>query len=120
MCDAETFHAFFNQESRDATGAKFGFSFGVDDQGVSIRAIGDPHLAAVEHVITAFVFGFEFHADDVTACIGFRHRQGTHVFATDEFWQVLLALRVRAVAFDLVHTQIAVRAVAQADAGRGA
>ena len=85
LCDAETLHAFFNQECGDATGAEFGFGFGIDHQGIGVRAVGDPHLAAIENVVAAFVLGFELHADDVAAGIGFRHRQGAHMFATDEF-----------------------------------
>ena len=73
LCDAETLHAFFNQESRDATGTEFGFGFGVHHQGIGIWTISDPHLAAVKDVVAAFVFGFELHADDVAACIGFGH-----------------------------------------------
>ena len=103
LCDAETLHAFFNQESRNSTGTEFGFGFGIDHQGVSIWAVGDPHLAAVENVEAAFVFGFELHADDVAAGIGFRHRQGAHMFAADEFGQIFLTLRVGTIAFDLVH-----------------
>ena len=120
MCDAKTFHAFFNQESGDTAGAKLGFGFGIDHQGVGVWAVGDPHLAAIEDVVAAFVLGFELHADDVAAGIGFRHRQGAYMFAANEFGQIFLTLCVSAVAFDLVHAQIAVRAIAQADAGGGA
>ena len=42
------------------------------------------------------------------------------MFAANEFGQIFLTLCVSAVAFDLVHTQIAVRAITQADAGRSA
>ena len=118
--NAETLHAFFNQESRDATGAKFGFSFGINHQGVGIWTIGDPHLGTIEDVVAAFVLGFELHADDVATSIGFRHRQGAYMFAADEFGQIFLTLRVGAITFDLVHTQIAMRAIAQANACRGA
>ena len=73
LCDAETLHAFFNQESGDTTGAELGFGFGIDHQSVGVRAVGDPHLAAIENVVAAFVLGFELHADDVAAGIGFGH-----------------------------------------------
>ena len=114
----EALHVFLNQESSDAACAHLGFGFGVDHQGVGVRPIGDPHFVAVQNVITTFVFGFELHADDVRACTRLAHGQCTDVFTGDELGQVFLLLRFSAVAFDLIDTQVAVRTIRQAHAGR--
>ena len=116
----ETGHAFFNQKGRDATCAELGLALGVDHQRVGVRAVGDPHLASVEQVVAAFVFSAQLHAQHVAARTGLAHGQRAHVFAADEFGQVLAALLGRAVALDLVDAQIAVRAVRQTHAGAGA
>jgi hypothetical protein len=100
--------------------AELGLGLGVDHHGVGVGAIGDPHLGAVEHVVAAGLDGPQLHADDVAAGTGLAHRQRPHVFAADQPGQVLAALGLAAVALDLVHAQVAVRAVAQPDAGAGA
>ncbi len=117
--NAETLHALFNQKGRHTARAQLGLALGVHHQGVGIRAVGDPHLGAVEQVITALVFGLELHAQHVRARTGLGHGQGTDVLTTDELGQVFGALLGRAVALDLVDTQVGVRAVAQAHRGAG-
>src|SRR5690606_30879821 len=97
-----------------AAGAEFGLGLGVDHQGVGVGAVGDPHLGAVEQVVAALVLGLELHADDVGAGARLAHGQRTHVLAADQPGQVLGLLGVGAVAVDLVHAQVGVRAVGQA------
>jgi len=116
--DAETFHALFDQEGRDAACAQLRLALGIDHQGVGVGAVGDPHLGAVEQVIAAFVFGLELHAQDIRARAGFGHGQGTDVLAADQLGQVLGALLGGAVALDLVDAQIGMRAVGETHAGR--
>src|SRR5690554_2809620 len=110
----------FYDEGGDAFGAAFRVGFGVDDVGVGVWPVGDPHFVAVEDVVVAFVAGVEFHGDDVGAGVGFRHGQGADVFAADEFGQVGLLLLFGAVAVDLVDAQVGVGAVRRAYRGRGA
>src|SRR5690606_34994799 len=98
----------------------FEVGFGVDDVGVCVGAVGDPHFVAVEHEVVAFVAGREFHGDDVGASVGLRHGQGADVFAANKFGQVFLFLFFGAVAMNLVHTQVGVGAVGQANRGGGA
>jgi hypothetical protein len=114
------FMPFSIEEGGDAARAELGLGLGVDHQGVGVGAVGDPHLAAVEQVVAALVLGLELHADDVAAGAGLAHGQRAHMLAADQLGQVLLLLRLGAVALDLVDAQVAVRAVAQADRGAGA
>ena len=66
----------------------------VDDQRVGVAAVGDPHLAAVEHVAIALRLGAQLHADHVRAGIRLAHRQRADVFAGDQLGQVLALLRL--------------------------
>ena len=116
----ETLHALFDQKGRDAACAQLGLGLRVHHQGVGVRAIGDPHLVAIEQVAAALVLGLELHADHVRARAGLAHGQRTDMLATDQLGQVLGFLRGVAVAADLVHAQVAVRAVGQAHRGAGA
>jgi hypothetical protein len=116
----EALHALLDDEGGDAARAQLGLGLGVDHHRVGVGAVGDPHLAAVEQVVAALVLGLELHADDVAAGAGLAHRQRADVLAADQLGQVLALLRLAAVALDLVDAQVAVRAVAQADAGAGA
>ena len=111
--NAEAWHALFNEECRHAPRAQFRLRLGVDHQSVSIRAVGDPHLAAVEQVVATLVFGLQLHADHVGAGTRLTHRQSAHMFTADELGQVLLLLGFVAVAVDLVHAEITVSTVGQ-------
>ena len=113
--NGKTRHAFFNQESGDAACAQLWLGFGVNHQRVGVGAVGNPHLAAVEQVVTALVFGLELHADDVRAGTGLAHRQRADMLAADQFAEVFGFLRRIAVAIDLVDAQVAVRAIRQTD-----
>lgn len=99
---------------------RLGIGLGVDHQGVGVGAVGDPHLGAVEHVAVALLVGAQLHADHVGAGARLAHRQRADVLAGNQLGQVLGFLRGGAVAVDLVHAQIGVRAVGQADRGAGA
>jgi hypothetical protein len=118
--NGEALHVFLYEERCYTARTHFGFGFGVNHQGVGIGAVGDPHFVAVQNVIAAFVLSFELHADDVRARTWLAHGQGAHVLTTDELGQVLLLLRFGAIAFDLIHTQVAMRTIRQAHAGGGA
>ena len=116
----ETLETLFHQEGGDAALMRLGIGLGVDHQGVGVGAVGDPHLGAVEHVAVALLVGAQLHADHVGAGARLAHRQRADVLAGNQLGQVLGFLRGGAVAVDLVHAQIGVRAVGQADRGAGA
>ena len=118
--NAETGHALFDQKSSHTARAKLGFGLGIDHQRVGVRPIGDPHLAAIEQVITAFVFGLQLHADDIRTGPRLAHRQRTDMLAADQLGQVFLLLRLAAVALELVDAEVRVRAIGQADRSRSA
>ena len=99
-------------------GAELRIERRVDDRDVGVGAVGDPHLAAVEHVAVAALLGAGAHADDVRAGAGLAHRQRADVLAGDQLRQVLLFLRGGAPAAQLVDAQVRVRAVRQADRRR--
>lgn len=63
------------------------------------------------------VFGAQFHGDNVGAGVGLRHGQGADVLAAHQFWQVFLFLFFGAVAVNLVHTQVGVGTVGEANGG---
>ncbi len=92
----------------------------VDHQHVGVRAVGDPHLVAVEDVPVAAALRAQAHADHVRARARLAHGERADLLAGDEPGQVPRLLRGRAVAADLVHAQIGMRAVGKADRRRGA
>ena len=49
--------ALLDQEGGDAARAGVRIGLGVDDERVGMRAVGDPHLGAVEHVAVALLLG---------------------------------------------------------------
>ena len=114
----ETGEVALDDKGGDAARAGVRFGLGVDHIGVGIGAVGDPHFVAVEHVAVAFFVGAQAHAYHVGAGAGLAHGERADVLAADQFGQVLLALGVVAVQVDLVHAQVGVGAVGEAD-GRG-
>jgi hypothetical protein len=88
-----------------------------DHQHVGVGPVGDPELGAVEHIHAAALFGAQLHADDVAAGVGLAHGERADVLTAHQLGQVFRALRLAAVAADLVHAQVAVCAVTQAHAG---
>src|SRR5258708_128086 len=67
----EALHALLDQQRGDAARARLRIGLGVDDQRLGVGAVGDPHLAAVEHVMLARTHtapvGAQAHRDDVRA-----------------------------------------------------
>ena len=116
----EALEALLDEEGADAARAGRRIGLGVDDQRVGDRAVGDPHLRAIEHVAVALAFGARRHRDDVGAGAGLGHRERADMLAGDQLGQIARLLRRRAVAHDLVDAEIGVRAVGEADRGRGA
>jgi len=110
---AEAFPVALDDERRDAVGAFLQVGLGVDHVGAGVGAVGDPGLAAVEHVVVAALVGAQFHRDHVGAGIRLAHGQGADVFAADQLRQVLEFLFMAAVAVDLVHAEVGVGAVGQ-------
>ncbi len=97
-----------------------GRGLGVDDQRVGARAVGDPHLRAVEDVAVALLHGVELHRDDVRAGIRLRHGERAEMFAGHQLGEIAALLFVRAPAPHLVDAEVGVRAVGQAHRGGGA
>ncbi len=54
---AEAFRVALDDKRGDAMGAFFQVGLGVDHIGVGIGAVGDPGLAAIEHVYAATLVG---------------------------------------------------------------
>ncbi len=79
---------------------------GVDHVDAGLGAVGDPHLAAVQHVVVAVPDRFQPHADHVGAGVGLGHGQRADVLAAAQLRQVLLLLFFAAVLADLVDTQV--------------
>ena len=114
------FDALLDDEGGHAARPGVHVGLRVDDQRVGVAAVRDPHLRAVEHVAVALEVGPQLHADDVGAGVRLAHRQRADMLAADQLRQVLRLLRLAAVAVDLVDAQVRVRAVREADRGRGA
>ena len=83
-------------------------------------AVGDPQLAAVQHILVALLVRAQPHRDHVRPGAGLGHRQRADMLAGDQSGQVALLLLRRAPAMDLVDAEVGVGAVGQADRGRGA
>ncbi len=116
---AETGKIPFHQERGDAMGAGIRIGAGIDHIDMGIGPVGDPHLAAIEHIHITLAAGAEFHAHHIGAGIVLAHGQRANGLATDQAGQVALLLRVVAVAVNLIDTQVGVGTVTQADTGRG-
>jgi hypothetical protein len=112
--------ALLDDEGGHALRAGLGVGLGVDDEGVGVAAVGDPHLRAVQHVAVALQVGAQLHRHHVGTGAGLRHRQRADVLAGDQLRQVFRLLRGAAVPADLVHAQVGMGAVGEADRGRGA
>ena len=97
-----------------------GIGLRVDDQHVGVGPVGDPHLGAVQHVAVAALLRAQLHAHDVRAGGMLAHRERADVLAGHERGQIAPLLRGGAVAPDLVHAEIGVRAVGEPDRGRSA
>ena len=111
---------FSMMKARDAARARVRVGLGVDDERLGDRAVGDPHLGAVQHVAVALLLGPRAHGDDVGAGARLGHGERADMLAGDQLRQVAPLLLLAAVAADLVHAEVGMRAVAEPDGGRGA
>src|SRR5581483_1435760 len=80
-----------------------------------MRTIGDPHLAAVEHITAAPLLGAGFHRSDVRAGARLRHRQRPDMRTGHQLGQVARLLLRAAVTADLVDAEIRMCAVGKPD-----
>ena len=114
-------HRLLDDEGGDAARARVRIGLGVDHQRVGVRPVGDPHLGAVEHVAVVVLFGAQPAARRRRS----RRRIPTWrarrpVRPSTEPGRYFCLLLRRAPAVDLVDAEIGMRAVGQADRGRGA
>ena len=118
----ETLHALLDDEGGHAARAGRAVRGAhVDDQHVGIRTVGDPHLGAVGDPASPLLLGAAGHrADHVGTGARLAHRQRADPFAAAQLRQVLLLLRLAGVVGDVLHAQVRVRAVGQADRAGGA
>ena len=114
----KSLHALFDDEGGDAARAGIGIGLGVDHQRIGDRAVGDPHLVAVEHEAVALLVGAGLHRDHVGAGAGLGHRERADMLAGNQFWQIFALLRLVAVAADLVDAEVGMRAVGEPDRRR--
>ncbi|MNE56025.1 hypothetical protein D3C80_1509010 [compost metagenome] len=114
---AEAFPVALDDERGDAVRTLVQVGLGVNHVGIGVGTVGDPGLAAVEHVVIAAFFCAQFHRHHVGAGIGLAHGQGADVLAADQLGQVLELLLVGAVAVDLVDAQVGMGAVGQRHRG---
>ncbi|MCY1535761.1 hypothetical protein D9M68_711800 [compost metagenome] len=61
----EALEVAFDDEGGHAARAGVDVGLGIDHVGVGVRAVGDPHLVAVEHVAVALLVGAQLHRYDV-------------------------------------------------------
>ncbi len=76
----------------------------------AIGRIGDPHLAALEHIAAIDGLGARGHARRVAAVVGLGQAEAADPFAGGELGQILLPLRFVAVGVDRVHDEAALHA----------
>ncbi|MNS91120.1 hypothetical protein D3C72_1251970 [compost metagenome] len=112
----EALHALLDDKGGHAARAQVRLGLGVDHQHIGVGAVGDPHLVAVEHVAVAALVRAQLHRHHVRTRARFAHRQRTDLGAAAQVRQEALLLRLGAVLAQLVHAQVRVRAVGQADA----
>ena len=86
---------------------------------MGIRRVGDPVLAAVQDIAVVLLFRPQLHADHIAARAFLGHGKRAHGLARTQVGQILAALFVRAVQLDLVHAQVRMRAIGQADGCAG-
>ena len=109
-----------HQKGGDAARAGLRVGFRIDHDDIGVGPVGDPHLAAVQHITAAGFFRAQLHADHIRAGAAFRHGQRADLLAANQRRQVFAAQLFAGVQADLVDAQIGMRAVTQPDRGRGA
>jgi hypothetical protein len=98
----KSLHSLFDDEGGHAARTGAGISLGIDHQRIGDRAVGDPHLAAVDDETVALLLGAGRHRYHVRAGARLRHRQRTDMFAGNQLGQIFPLLRLVAVAADLL------------------
>jgi dihydropyrimidine dehydrogenase (NAD+) subunit PreT len=107
----EALHALVQNEAADgADGAAFAHFFGPDHEHVGHRAVGDPHLAALELVTAIDLVGARGHAAGVRAVVGLGQAEAADEFTAGQLGQVFLLLRLGAEFVDGHHHQRALHA----------
>ena len=86
--------AFFDDEHRHVMPRRA--SFGSDEIQVSMHAVGDEHLGAVEHPVASIALRGCAHARHVRTCAGLRDADRCDGVAPDDAWQITRLLRRRA------------------------
>ncbi|OPZ51973.1 MAG: hypothetical protein BWY90_01310 [Deltaproteobacteria bacterium ADurb.BinA014] len=81
-----------HDKAGDAFGAGVLICLYIKQAMIADRAVGNPHLIAVEQIIISLIFGQAFHACDIGADIRFCHRETADVFAADKFGNIVLFL----------------------------
>ena len=93
LSDGKTFHAFFYNESRDATGAFLLIGHGKDDEGVRISAIGDEDLGAVDSIEISFLHCCGLLHGSIGPGIGFCQAKCAKFFTGSQRKQIFFFLR---------------------------
>jgi hypothetical protein len=104
-----------DDERREAVGLRLRLGPGVDDERVRVGPVRDPELGAVEAVEIAVSLGPQGHAQNIRACARFAHRERADVLAADEAREIVPLLLVGAVEVNLVHAEVGVGRVREAD-----
>ena len=118
--DGETRERLLHDEGGDAARAGGRIGLGIDDERIRLRAVGDPEFRAVQDVAVAALLRAKLHRDDVGAGAGLRHGERAEMLAGDELRQIARLLLGPAPAEDLVHAEVGMRAVGEADRAGGA
>ena len=117
----EPLHTALDDERRDARRASLDGVGGpqVDEQHVRVRSVRDPHLRAVRTPAAVDALGTTAHRPEhVRAGVGLAHRERPDLLARDQSREPSRALLGGGVQPQVVHAQVRVRGVRQAD-GRG-
>src|SRR4029078_1660460 len=83
---------------------------GPDHGDVGLRAVGDPHLRAVEHVAVAVAPRAAAHRARVAAAVGLCQAEAAHDGARSQLGQVTALLLLGAIGVDRVHDEAALHA----------
>src|SRR5690606_30340847 len=117
---AETWAVALDDEGGNAPGTAVGVCLCVDHQYVSIRTVGDPHLAAIEQVMISAPFGAPAHAGVIRAGLGLGRGEGADMLAAAQLREVAGCLFGGAVAAAVVDAEVGVGTVGPGDRGAGA
>ncbi len=102
LAGREAGKCLFHQESGDAARSGCRIGLGVDDQDICVRAVGDPHLAAVQDITVAALVCLEFHRNNIGAGAGLGHGKRPDMLARNQLRQISALLCRFAVAVDLI------------------